>query len=107
ARSNGRSDLDADMLKQDYQARWWCGVFSRIAGALQAALTAIGSAHAVVANLRLCFPMNNRTAARQHPEDGKLLAAGELLPLVYEDLRKMAAQKMAQEGPNQTLRATA
>ena len=34
-------------------------------------------------------------------------AAERLLPLVYEELRKLAAQKMAQEVPGQTLQATA
>jgi len=34
-------------------------------------------------------------------------AAGELLPLVYDELRKLAAEKMAQEKPGQTLQATA
>jgi RNA polymerase sigma factor (TIGR02999 family) len=34
-------------------------------------------------------------------------AAENLLPLVYEELRKLAAQKMAQENPGQTLQATA
>jgi RNA polymerase sigma factor (TIGR02999 family) len=34
-------------------------------------------------------------------------AADQLLPLVYEELRKLAAQKMAQETPGQTLQATA
>ena len=34
-------------------------------------------------------------------------AADQLLPLVYEELRKLAAQKMAQEKPGQTLQATA
>ncbi|MGH7136884.1 MAG: ECF-type sigma factor [Pirellulales bacterium] len=34
-------------------------------------------------------------------------AAEELLPLVYEELRRLAAQKMAQETPGQTLEATA
>jgi len=37
--------------------------------------------------------------------DGK--AADELLPLVYEELRLIATQKMAQEKPGQTLQATA
>jgi RNA polymerase sigma factor (TIGR02999 family) len=32
---------------------------------------------------------------------------GELLPQVYDELRKLAARKMAREGPNQTLQATA
>ena len=34
-------------------------------------------------------------------------AAAELLPLVYDELRRLAAQKMAQEKPDQTLQATA
>jgi RNA polymerase sigma factor (TIGR02999 family) len=40
-------------------------------------------------------------------EHGEPQAAGQLLPLVYEELRKMAAQKLAQEKPGQTLQATA
>jgi RNA polymerase sigma factor (TIGR02999 family) len=34
-------------------------------------------------------------------------AASQLLPVVYDELRKLAAQKMAQEAPGQTLQATA
>jgi hypothetical protein len=40
-------------------------------------------------------------------EGGDPSAAGELLPLVYEELRQLAAQKLAQEKPGQTLQATA
>ncbi|MCI0460326.1 MAG: sigma-70 family RNA polymerase sigma factor [Gemmataceae bacterium] len=40
-------------------------------------------------------------------EQGDPHAAGELLPLVYEELRQLATQKMAQESPGQTLQATA
>ena len=40
-------------------------------------------------------------------ESGDPTAARELLPLVYEELRKLAAAKMAQEKPGQTLQATA
>jgi RNA polymerase sigma factor (TIGR02999 family) len=40
-------------------------------------------------------------------EQGDPHAAEKLLPLVYEELRKLAAQKMAQEKPGQTLQATA
>lgn len=40
-------------------------------------------------------------------EDGDPHAAGQLLPLVYEELRKLAAQRMAREAPGQTLEATA
>ena len=40
-------------------------------------------------------------------QHGDLKAAEELLPLVYDELRKLAAVKMAQETPGQTLQATA
>ncbi len=40
-------------------------------------------------------------------EQGDPHAAEQLLPLVYDELRKMAAEKMAQERPGQTLEATA
>src|SRR5210317_523121 len=40
-------------------------------------------------------------------EDGDGQAAEKLLPLVYDELRKLAAAKMAQEKPGQTLQATA
>jgi len=40
-------------------------------------------------------------------ERGELRPAEELLPLVYEELRKLAAHKMAQEAPGQTLQPTA
>jgi RNA polymerase sigma factor (TIGR02999 family) len=39
-------------------------------------------------------------------EQGDPSAAEQLLPLVYDELRKLAAQKMAQEKPGQTLQAT-
>jgi RNA polymerase sigma factor (TIGR02999 family) len=40
-------------------------------------------------------------------EQGDPHAAEQLLPLVYEELRKLAAEKMAEEKPGQTLQATA
>jgi RNA polymerase sigma factor (TIGR02999 family) len=40
-------------------------------------------------------------------EQGDTNAAGQLLPLVYDELRRLAAQKLAQEKPGQTLQATA
>jgi RNA polymerase sigma factor (TIGR02999 family) len=39
--------------------------------------------------------------------EGDPRAAEQLLPLVYDELRKLAAQKMAQEAPGQTLQSTA
>jgi RNA polymerase sigma factor (TIGR02999 family) len=40
-------------------------------------------------------------------ESGDAHAAGQLLPLVYDELRRLAAQKLAHEKPGQTLDATA
>ena len=40
-------------------------------------------------------------------EHGDPSAAEQVLPLVYDELRKLGAQKMAQESPPQTLHATA
>jgi RNA polymerase sigma factor (TIGR02999 family) len=40
-------------------------------------------------------------------EHGNASAAGDLLPIVYDELRKLAAQRLAHESPGQTLQATA
>jgi RNA polymerase sigma factor (TIGR02999 family) len=40
-------------------------------------------------------------------DQGDALASEQLLPLVYDELRKLAAQKLAQERPGQTLQPTA
>jgi RNA polymerase sigma factor (TIGR02999 family) len=40
-------------------------------------------------------------------ERGDQQAAGQLLPLVYDELRRLAAQRLAHERPGQTLQATA
>jgi RNA polymerase sigma factor (TIGR02999 family) len=40
-------------------------------------------------------------------EQGDPQAAAQLLPLVYDELRKLAAQRLVQEKPGQTLEATA
>jgi len=51
--------------------------------------------------------MNDVTQILGQIEDGDGQAAEKLLPLVYDELRKLAAQKMGQEKPGQTLQATA
>jgi RNA polymerase sigma factor (TIGR02999 family) len=51
--------------------------------------------------------MNEVTRILSAVEQGDPNAAGQLLPLVYEELRKLAAQKMAQEAQGQTLQPTA
>jgi len=51
--------------------------------------------------------MSDVTCILQSLETGDAKAADELLPLVYGELRKLAASKMANESPNQTLQATA
>jgi RNA polymerase sigma factor (TIGR02999 family) len=51
--------------------------------------------------------MSDVTTILSAIEAGDSHAAAQLLPLVYDELRKLAAQKLAQEKPGQTLEATA
>jgi RNA polymerase sigma factor (TIGR02999 family) len=51
--------------------------------------------------------MTQVTHLLEAAESGDPRAADELLPLVYDELRKLASQKLAQEKPGQTLQATA
>jgi RNA polymerase sigma factor (TIGR02999 family) len=51
--------------------------------------------------------MNDVTRILSAIEHGDPQAAEQLLPLVYDELRKLAAQRLAQEQPGQTLQATA
>jgi RNA polymerase sigma factor (TIGR02999 family) len=51
--------------------------------------------------------MNDITEILSDLAQGDGHAAGQLLPLVYEELRKLAAARLAQEAPGNTLTATA
>jgi RNA polymerase sigma factor (TIGR02999 family) len=51
--------------------------------------------------------MNDVTRILTAIEQGDPRAAGELLPLVYGELRRLAKRRLAQEKPGQTLQATA
>jgi RNA polymerase sigma factor (TIGR02999 family) len=51
--------------------------------------------------------MSDVTQILSRMESGDPAAAGELLPLVYDELRRLAAAKLALEQPGQTLQATA
>jgi RNA polymerase sigma factor (TIGR02999 family) len=51
--------------------------------------------------------MSDVTRILSAVEHGDPRAAEQLLPLVYDELRKLAAMKLAQERPGQTLQATA
>jgi RNA polymerase sigma factor (TIGR02999 family) len=52
-------------------------------------------------------PMSEVTRVLSAIEGGDPHAAEQLLPLVYQELRQLAAQRLAQEKPGQTLEATA
>src|SRR5262245_16640583 len=52
-------------------------------------------------------PMNEVTRILSASEQGDPSAAEQLLPLVYDELRKLAAQRLAREAPGQTIEATA
>ena len=51
--------------------------------------------------------MSDVTRILNSIQQGDPKAAGELLPLVYDELRKLAAARMAREAPGQTLQSTA
>src|SRR5438045_3279931 len=51
--------------------------------------------------------MSDVTQILSEIEQGDPAAAEQLLPLVYNELRTLAAAKLAQENPGQTLQATA
>jgi RNA polymerase sigma factor (TIGR02999 family) len=52
-------------------------------------------------------PMSDVTHILSAIDQGDSHAAEQLLPLVYDELRKLAAERMVQENPGQTLQATA
>ena len=51
--------------------------------------------------------MSDVTRILDRVQQGDLKAAEDLLPLVYDELRRLAAGRMAQQPPGQTLQATA
>jgi RNA polymerase sigma factor (TIGR02999 family) len=51
--------------------------------------------------------MNDVTQLLSRIESGDPTASDQLLPLLYDELRRLAAQRLAQEKPGQTLQATA
>src|SRR6266446_1939321 len=51
--------------------------------------------------------MSDVTRILDRVQQGDAKAAEELLPLIYDELRKLAAYRMAHESPGQTLRPTA
>jgi RNA polymerase sigma factor (TIGR02999 family) len=56
---------------------------------------------------RTTWPIHDVTHILDAIRSGHPQAAEELLPVVYEELRRLAAAKMAQQAPGQTLQATA
>ena len=63
--------------------------------------------HSVRSSCVWMLPMSEVTRVLSAIEQGDPHAAEQLLPLVYDELRRLAAQKLAQEKPGQTLEATA
>jgi RNA polymerase sigma factor (TIGR02999 family) len=57
--------------------------------------------------LAILFGMSDVTRILSDIAQGDSSAADKLLPLIYDELRKLAAAKLAQEKPGQTLQATA
>src|SRR5215469_4252125 len=74
-------------------------------GGLSAAFCAV---FCLTSSGRLCSgAMSDVTRILFAIEQGDPQAPEQLLPLVYDELRKLAAERMAQEKPGQTLQATA
>ena len=65
--------------------------------------------HVLAQPLRICYrrSLSDVTRILESIEHGDPKAADELLPLVYGELRRLAASRMAGEAPNQTLQPTA
>src|ERR1043165_382217 len=79
----------------------------------QHSIIIITSAHKIIPGSRFRVPktelifMSDVTQILKTIEQGEAQAAGQLLPLVYDELRRVAVQKLAQEKPGQTLQPTA
>src|SRR6266545_6522358 len=71
-----------------FQHRWWSGLYDPI-------------------TLRYTRIVSDVTRILEHAQAGDPTAAEQLLPLVYDELRRLAAKKMAHESPGQTLQPTA
>src|SRR5215471_12073887 len=69
--------------------------------------TAIGVSWRLWCGVAIFIAMSDVTRILSQIEAGDPQAAERLLPLVYDELRKLAAAKLAQERPGQTLQATA
>ena len=69
----------------------------------------LGRRHAIAEGRRVAYigGMSEVTRILSAIDKGDPHAAEQLLPLVYDELRKLAAQRLAQEKPGQTLQATA
>jgi RNA polymerase sigma factor (TIGR02999 family) len=68
---------------------------------------ACGTISGILKTPTLRLSMSEVTRILFQIEEGDGQAAEQLLPLVYHELRQLAAQKMAQENPGQTLEPTA
>src|SRR5262249_42859721 len=69
--------------------------------------TSLGLGSACAAGRPLvAVSMNDVTRILSAIEQGEPQAAEQLLPLVYDELRRLAAQKLAREQPGQTIQAT-
>ncbi len=80
---------------------WWCDF------ALLPGKRSLDVSVCCVPLLRYSQAVSEITHILEAVEKGDAKAANELLPLVYQELRRLAAQKMAHEAPGHTLQPTA
>src|SRR5829696_9416749 len=69
-------------------------------------LRTTGRRHTLEQTLRASMANHDVTQFIEAAERGDPKAAAQLLPLVYHELRRLAAQKLAGESPGHTLQAT-
>src|SRR5262249_2118846 len=89
--------------------RWRCRLAHGILGVLrrEKILRFNTLARTALTDLEEESPMNEATRVLSAIEGGDPHAADALVPVVYQELRRLAAQRLAQEKPGQTLEATA
>ena len=84
------------------------GFFCGLSAAFVRAMRGVPSTRQRVSCIRIsAAPMTNVTKVLSRIESGDPSAAEQLLPIIYDELRKLAAQRLAHEKPGQTLQATA
>jgi len=103
-----RIEDDCGVLDSTFSAQDGCSCARKVADAFEAAVPKPPEFHRLrsIASVKM-GRMTEVTQLLNAIGQGEKQASAELLPLVYEELRNLAAQKLCQEKPGQTLQGTA